>query len=366
MKRYVFLIVIFMIVTGVLSYAEESITRYNYESALKAAVENSIQPALDDINIKAKESALEKARQEALKGFIGGTKQEIVERKIIKEVAPLEAEAALEVAKRQKIDNENKFRAEVYEEMLNFIMAKKRVENKKERIALVREKYIIDSMQYHEGLISKADIEDEEINLSIENLELEKLETEFKSDILDAKQKLHVDLSEDAVIDFEYELNKIGSQYLINSFNLEKAIEKALAGNTAVYQKQMAVDLAQMKFDITKEYLNPGNDYYDQKEYELESAKKSLYDEKTNLEVKIRNAYNELLTSLDALELAQKRLELEESRLETLNTKKDAGILSRRDLIDTEISVLGRKLAVQEAILNFNINHDKLRNLLGD
>ncbi|NLY18668.1 MAG: TolC family protein [Clostridiaceae bacterium] len=366
MKRYVFLIAIFMIVTALFSYAEENITKYSYETALKAAVENSIQPALDDFNIKAKESALEQAEKEALKGFIGGTNQEIVERRIIKEVAPLEAEAALDVAKRQKLDNENKFRAEVYEEMLKFIMAKNRVENKRERIALIREKYIIDSMQYHEGLVSKADIEDAEINLSIENLELVKLETELESNILNAKQKLHVDLSDDTKIDFEYELNKIGSQYVISSFNLEKAIEKAINRSTEIYQRQRAVDIARMKFDITKEHLKPGNDYYDQKEYELEYAKKSLYDARTNLEVSIRNAYNELLTSLDALDLAQKRLELEESRLKTLETKKDAGILSRRDMIDSEIAVLGRKLAVQEAILNFNINHDRLRNLLGD
>lgn len=366
MKRCVFLIAIFMLVTGVLSYAGENITKYDYESALKAAVENSIQPALDDYNIKAKESALEEARKEAMKGFIGGTYQEVVEKRIVKEVAPLEAEAALEIAKRQKLDNENKFRAEVYEEMLRFIMAKKRVENKKERIALIREKYIIDSMQYHEGLVSKADIEDAEINLSIENLELVKLETELESNILNAKQKLHVDLSDETKIDFEYDLNRIGSQYVISSFNLEKAIEKAILSSTAIYQKQRAVDIAQMKFDITREYLKPGNDYHDQKEFELESAKMSLYDAKTNLEVQIRNAYNDLLTSQDALELAQRRLELEESRLETLKTKKSAGILSRRDLIDSEIAVLGRKLAVQEAILNFNINHDRLRNLLGD
>lgn len=366
MKRFVFIIAIFMIVTGVFSYAEESITRYNYESALKAAVENSIQPALDDFNIKAKESALEEAKKEAVKGFIGGTSQEIVERRIIKEVAPLEAEAALEVAKRQKLDNENKFRAEIYEEMLKYILAKNRVENKKERIALIREKYIIDSMQYSEGLISKAEIEDSEINLSIEKLELVKLETELESNILDAKQKLHVDLSDDTVIDFEYELNKIGSQYVISSFNLEKAIEKAINNNTGIYQKQRALDIAQMKFDIAKEYLKPGNDYYDQKEYELESAKKSLYDAKTNIEISIRNAHNDLLTSLDALELAQRRMELEESRLKTLKTKKDAGIISRRDLIDTEIALLGRRLTVKEAILNFNINHDRLRNLIGD
>ena len=184
MKRYIFLVVLFLIVTGVFSYAEESILKYNYESALEAAVNNSIQSALDDFNIKAKESALEEAKKGANRSFIGGTNQEIVEWKIAKDVVPQQAEIALEIAKRQKSDNERRFQADVYEEMLNYLLAKNRVAIKKERISLIREKFIIDSMKFSEGIISKADIEDEEIGLSIENLELVKLETELKSNIL--------------------------------------------------------------------------------------------------------------------------------------------------------------------------------------
>lgn len=366
MKRYIFLVVLFLIVTGVFSYAEESILKYNYESALEAAVNNSIQSALDDFNIKAKESALEEAKKGANRSFIGGTNQEIVEWKIAKDVVPQQAEIALEIAKRQKSDNERRFQADVYEEMLNYLLAKNRVAIKKERISLIREKFIIDSMKFSEGIISKADIEDEEIGLSIENLELVKLETELKSNILNAKQKLHVDLSDEKGIDFEYELNKIGSPYVISSFNIDSAIEKALIKNTGVYQKQKVLDIAQLKFNITNEYLKPGNDFYDQKEYELEAAKKGLYDAKTDLEVSIRNSYNELLTSLDALELAQKRTELEESRLSTLKTKYDAGIISRRDMIDSEITILARELAVYETICTYNKNHDRMRNLVGD
>lgn len=366
MKRFIFLIVIFALVMGVYAYAEEGILKYTYETALEAAVKNSNQPALDDFNIKAKESALEEARKDASKSFLGGSKQEIAEYRIKKEVVPLEAEADLEIAKKEKLDNERKFKADVYSEMLRFILAKDRYNIKSEKTALSREKYIIDSMQFSEGILSKAEIEDEEISLSIELLELKKLETEMKSVILDAKQKLHVDLSEENEIDFEYALDKVGSRYLIDSFNLDNAINRALSRDTGVYGKKMDLEIARMKFDITKEYLMPENDYYVQKEYELNVAEKALYDESTELEVSIRNTYNELLTAQDSLVLAEKRLELEEARLNSLKVKYEAGILSRRDLIDNEISVLDCKLAVYEAICNFNLKHDSLRNLIGD
>ncbi len=366
MKRYIFLIIIFILITGVFSYAEENISKYTYESALEAAVSNSIQPALHDYNIKAKESALEEAKKQANRSFIGGTKQEIAEWRITKDVSPLEAEVALEIVKRQKLDDESRFKADVYAGMLRFILAKDKVDIKKERISLIREKYIIDSMQYSEGLLIRADIEDAEIGLSIEKLELTKLETDLKYVILNAKQKLHVDLCEENEIDFEYELQKVGSPYVISSFNLDNAINRALIGDTGVYQKQKALEIAQLKLDIANEYLKPGNDFCVQKEYELETAKKGLYDAKTSLEVSIRNTYNELLSSLDALELAIKRVELEEARLKALKTKYDAGIISRRDMIDSEIAVLSRELAVLEAICTYNINHDTLRNLIGD
>lgn len=64
MKRYIFLIGLFMIVTVAFSFAEESIFKYSYESAFEAAVNNSIQPALDDYNIKSKESTLKEAQKE--------------------------------------------------------------------------------------------------------------------------------------------------------------------------------------------------------------------------------------------------------------------------------------------------------------
>lgn len=113
MKRIAIFVLLLVFSFSVLAFAEEAITRFTYESALDTAVKNSIQPALDDFNIKAKESALEKAKEEAIKGFIGGTHQQIVEKNIVKKVAPLEAETALETARREKIDHERQIKADV-------------------------------------------------------------------------------------------------------------------------------------------------------------------------------------------------------------------------------------------------------------
>ncbi|NLM11095.1 MAG: TolC family protein [Clostridiaceae bacterium] len=364
MKRFIILTLCLILVTGVFAFAEEGIIRFTYESALETAVENSIQPELDDYNIKAMESALEEAREEAIKGFYGGTPQEVAERKIIKEVAPFEAEVNLEIAIRQKADNIKQIKADVYQEMMRVLLAEESIEIKKKRIELLEEKYQIDLKRFQEGLISEADITDQELALSVERLELKNMETALASDILNIKQRLHVDLSEDNKIKFDYKLQKIGTHYLITSFNLEDAILKAMDGNTLVYQKQKALEAAEMKLEITKQHLKPGHDYYDRKVYEFEKAKKELYDAQTDLEVSIRNAYNELMTASDALDLAYKREELERSRLETLKIRYDAGVISRRDMIDSELGLLAKKQATLEAVCDFNIKNDILRNLI--
>lgn len=102
MKRFIILTLLFVIITSVLAFAEEGIAIFTYNSALEAAVENSNQPELDDYNIKAMESALQDAKDEAILGYYGGTPQQVAERKIIKEVVPFEAEVNLEIAKKQK------------------------------------------------------------------------------------------------------------------------------------------------------------------------------------------------------------------------------------------------------------------------
>ncbi len=366
MKRIVILILLCVFTFSVLAFAEETITRFTYESALETAVQNSIQPALDDFNIRAKESALEKAKEDAIKGFIGGTNQQVVEKNITSKVTPLEAETAVETARRQKTDHERQIKAEVYQEMMRVLLAQENVALKKQKFALTEEKLKIDKIQFQEGLISEADITNEELALSVDKLDLVRAETQLKSNILDIKQRLHVDLDDDNRIAFDYALDKVGTHYVLSFFNLNSAIEKAIAGDTGVYGNEKAVGYAQMKLELTKEYLKPGNSFYDQKEFEVEAAQKALYDSKTNLEVSIRNAHNDLLTALDALELANKKLDLENSRLNALKTKLKAGIISRRDLIDTEINVVSKKQEVLQAICDFNVKNDILRNLLGD
>lgn len=366
MKRIVFLVIMLVFVTGVMVFAEEGITIFTYESALEAAVNNSSQPALDDLNIKARESALKDAKDEAIKGFIGGTLQEIVEKNIVKKVSPLEAETNLEVARRQKGDHVQQLKADVYQEMMRVLLAQENVALKKEKLSLTEEKFRIDTIQFQEGLIAEADITNEELSLAVEKLDLLKAETAMKSDILDVKQRLHIDLSDENQIAFDYKLEKIGTHYVIDFFNLENAIAKAISEDTEVYQKQKAMEAAQMKLELTKEYLKPGNDFYDQKVYELEAANKELYDAKTSLEVSIRNGHNDLITALDAFELANKKLDLENSRLATLKIKFNAGLISRRDMIDTEINVVSRKQEVLQAISDFNTKNDILRNNLGE
>lgn len=366
MKRIGILALLLVFSFSVLAFAEETITRFTYESALETAVKNSIQPALDDFNIKTKESALEKAKEEAIKDYIATTNQQLVEKNITKKVAPLEAETALEVARREKADHERQIKADVYQEMMRVLLAQESVALKKQKFELTEEKLKIDKVQFQEGLISEAEITNEDLALSVDKLDLVKAETQLKSNILDIKQRLHVDLDDENRIVFDYALDKVGTHYVLGFFNLDKAIEKAITNDTGIYGKQKALEYAQMKLELTNEYLKPGNSFYDQKEYEVEAAQKALYDAKTNLEVSIRNAHNDLLTALDALELANKKLDLENSRLNVLKTKLNAGIISRRDMIDTEINVVSKKQEVLQAICDFNVKNDILRNLLDD
>jgi len=75
-----------------------------------------------------------------------------VERRIVKEVAPFEAETDLEVARRQKEDNIRQIRADVYQQMMRVLLSRGNIEIKKKRIELLEEKYQIDLKRYGKDL----------------------------------------------------------------------------------------------------------------------------------------------------------------------------------------------------------------------
>ena len=59
-----------------------------------------------------------------------------------------------------------------------------------------------------------------------------------------------------------------------------------------------------------------------------------------------------------------KETELEESRLSTLLTKYNAGMISRREIIESEVKVLAQRQAFLDAILDFNLKNEALRYLI--
>jgi len=58
--------------------------------------------------------------------------------------------------------------------------------------------------------------------------------------------------------------------------------------------------------EITERYYTDSNSIYNENKTNLELAKVELEDAKINLEVEIRNKYNDLLTAKDNVELASK------------------------------------------------------------
>ena len=65
--------------------------------------------------------------------------------------------------------------------------------------------------------------------------------------------------------------------------------------------------------------------------------------------VSIRNAHNDLLTALDAVELAYKRRP-GKSRLDTLKIKFDAGCYKSQGYNDTELNLLSQQQAILDGV----------------
>jgi len=73
--------------------------------------------------------------------------------------------------------------------------------------------------------------------------------------------------------------------------------------------------------EITERYYTDSNSIYNENKTNLELAKVELEDAKINLEVEIRNKYNDLLTAKDNVELASKWENIQKKKLENVELK---------------------------------------------
>lgn len=323
---------------------------FNIEGFQKYAVENSRQAVLDNLQIKAMESALEDAKEDAEFQSYSGTKIDMLNNAIKKEVAPLEAQANVEYARREKEKNVEGLKLDVYKATLDMLLVEKELETETEKLDISSERYSMFEARHREGKITDNDLSDAQYSFDTKKIDKDKTVKKLETANLELKRLLSLELDNEPL--------KIEEELVLADWedvDLEEVIEEALKNNMDIYKKSKDLEAKQKTMEITEKYYKEGNFTYDDNKANLETAKIDFEDAKVSLEVDIRNKYNDLLTKKDKVELASKWLDIQKKKLDNAERKYQKGLISREELLGAKEKFLDAQYENFVAIRDFNI-----------
>lgn len=329
--------------------AAEGTLLFNIEGYQKLALQNSKQAVIDELDIKAKESALKDAQRDAEFTVTLGTTKDMYNGAITREVATLQAETELEYAKRAKKDNEEKTRLDIYKASLNVLLLQKNLEMQTSLQKNLEEKLKMAEARYKEGKITDSDLDDSRNLLDIKIIEVEKAEKDLEAANLELKRLLNVEM-DDTPIKVDDKLVPAKEEVVV----LNEVIEKAMEKNLDLYKKTQDLKAKEKTMEISEKYYKEGDFTYDDNKTSLEIARAEEADARTKLEVDVRNQYNNLLTAKDNVELAQKWEAICRKKLDSEKLKFEKGLISREELLSTEEKYLDAQYKTFAAIKDYN------------
>jgi outer membrane protein TolC len=239
---------------------------------------------------------------------------------------------------------------DVEKTILSILLAYKELENEKLRLEIEQQRYDNMMAKYRSGSLSEYDKIAAEYEF--ENKKLRFRQYEQNLSVLDAKLKNLLGYS------FDLDPLKVEGDLIYEPYgdiSVDIIVGLAIAYDTDIYKSERTLEIRRQVMEITASYYKEGDDAYDDALYELTTAEEDLKGRKLNLEVKVKNAYNDLLNLQDDVLVARGREEVTRKLLESARKKYENGLISKDALMTEEQKYRDDALAVLKAETNYMI-----------
>lgn len=324
------------------------------------ARERNLQTSVDNLNIKAKESAYKKAEEDKYKVGPGPSPTQAVANKVSIEVSPMEALAELNAAKLTKENNFTELDAKVYKTSMDILLALKEKEKEEQKKAILEDRLGMVKAKYVSDLVTENELHDAEYSLESKRTDLEKLDAKLAALDLELKKTINAPFEDDALI------IKDSIKYSPAKLNAPAAyIESAKALDINCFKLGEAVKARETAMKWADEYMDEGYVEYDNYRFQLELANAQYQEAVRTLEANILNIYDELLSKTDAVELSEKYLALAEKKLETAAKKLEAGTISRDEYLGETEGRLEAEYQYSSAVHAYNLTYAEFVRLTG-
>jgi|LSQX01.3.fsa_nt_gb outer membrane protein TolC len=349
-KRFIGLFLMIPLVMTITTVLATEGIKFNIDGYQKLAIENSKQGLIDELEIKAMESALEDAKEDAEFTVLLGTTQDMYNGSITREVKPLEAQANLELAKKTKDKNTEDANFNIYKEALNVLLLQKQLDTESAKLDMLKEKYKMAQARLKEGKITDNDLDDSGYAVDTKTIEVDKVKKDMEAANLELKRLINVKMDESPV-EIEEELVFSGNL----NVDMSEVIEKAMAKSVEIYQKEQDFKAKEKTSEIAQKLYNEGDFTYNNDKANFEIAKVELEEAKTKIEVDVRNKYNTFLTAKDSVDMATKWEQICQSKLDSAKLKYEKGLISREELFNAEEKSFDAKYAKFATTKDYNV-----------
>lgn len=329
------------------------------EEAIEMAVENNRQNTIDDLEIRVKEVQLKQARENAAMTGDAYGPERVLENRIRKEVRPMEAQTALEVARLRKEDNRRKRALEVYEVFCNILLAEKELEKETQKLDIQKEKLEFAKARHAAGKLSADALAEAEYRVISKSADLESIREKIRS--LETRLKLLLDMDlDDELPELKGEIKVV----LLREVDIEKVLETSLQFDTSVYEAAGRYNAANLTMQFTEELFRAGQATYDTNKSNLEKALRDYESALKNREVEIRNSYNELLNIRDSLALADRYVDLCMKKLDSAKVKYEKGMIDKEAYLSAKETYIDALFSRERARCDYIIKKENFLSLI--
>jgi len=361
MKRFVYILLVLIIMltvtTGAAAQSSGNKTELTVEEAQKIALENSRQAIMDDLDIKAKEIALEQAKVDArLAGYRYGS-ENVTANRIKMDVNVFESEVRLEEAKRAKEDNAKKLKLDVKSTFLNILLTQKELEIETKKLEYARERLKMAQAKYAAKMITQDELDSAKYNAESKENMVKGVQSKLQTLDMQFKSLLNVPLGG--------EMLKLKGTIELEDFpalniNAVVIVNDDLDPN--VFSAEKKYEAAQKTMELTEKMLRTGSPYYESNKINLDAAFRDYEAAVRNWEVSIRNAYNDLKNYWDSAALASKYEEIMRKKADNEKIKFEKGQINRDAYLSSEEQYLDALFSKYKAIVDFNIKKGEFLN----
>ncbi|MGI6331717.1 MAG: TolC family protein [Zhaonellaceae bacterium] len=361
-KKIVFLVGLLLLLTlipAVAAPAEDETLSLTLEEAMELALANNNQVELNRLSIEKAKLELEQAKHGAKKidfdaidamprEMRAGLGLDMYQLHLAKYVAPVASQAKLTIAEKQVELSENVLRLEVEKNYYELLRKKTALDNAQNALLRAQEQLRIAQESYKAGVLAKSDVVGAEVLVASKEAEVVNAQNQFDKAVMNLAQTLGLELDTKIVPATQFSFEPV-------IIDLAKEVEKALEQDISVIGAKEGLKVAEVTFEQARGFYTPNVFMYREAEYGLEEAKVNLKKAQDEVELKVRNAYLDLLSAQKAYETLEKSLEAAKENYRVAKLRFEAGVATRLEMEQAADQLSEQEGSLMEMLYNYNL-----------